>query len=187
MKKKIILLLLLLSPFFVSAGSASDSLKVRNCYVPLPAWWSEVKLTLPDSITSLELLQQYSETLRKDTAMGNNYFIKSMMLGIEQLNIFPAYIGDAYFEIGEYDEAIAVYEHILPCTKYEKGRSAEWECYLYYMIGKCFEMKKDKENALVWYRKAIDVKFQKGNPATADRYNTALCAYRCLMNIRCDN
>jgi tetratricopeptide (TPR) repeat protein len=170
---------------FVFAGER-DSLKIRDCYVPLPEWWNEVQITLPNSVTSLDLLKSYCEPFKKDTSAEKKIFIKSMLLGLQKLNIFSAYAGDAYFDIGKYDEAISIYKKIIPCTANEKGRSDEWKCYLYYMTGKCYEAKKDKENALTWYRLAIAPQFEKGNEATVARYKKALCAYRCLMNIQCD-
>lgn len=187
---KIYLLLsfsLFLNSFVFAAPAAiKDSLKIRDCFVPLPQWWNEIEINLPDSITSLQLLTDYSDQLKTDILSGNKAFIKAMFLGLQKLNVFPAYAGDAYFDIGNYDEALIVYKKILLCTANEKGRSDEWECCLYYKIGKCYDAKKDRENALTWYRLAIATRFEKGNSATVAWYDQALCAYRCLMNIRCD-
>lgn len=165
-----------------STGFPSD----KDCHVPLSPWWNEVKVSLPDSIVSLDMLRAYCDSLQKDSSSTDKIFLKTMFTGIQRLDLFPAYFGDAFFEMKDYDDAILVYEAIIPCAANEQGRSLEWECYLYMMIGKCYEAKKDKETALTWYRKAIDPRFKNSTPATLEKYEEALCLYRCLMNIRCD-
>ena len=175
---------------FLLSGSivhAADSLLIRNCYVPMPGWWNKADITIPDSVTSRELLDQYADLFFDDTTNGRRSFIKIYFIGSQKLALFPSYVGDACYHATRYDEAIAVYYSALKCCVNEKGRSDEWECYLYGMIGKCLEEKKDMEAALIWYRKAIDPRFEKGNETTKSNYKIALCFYRCLMNIRCDN
>jgi tetratricopeptide (TPR) repeat protein len=183
LKKKFPFFLFVLLPAFVFASPGKDSLRIRNCTIPLPVWWQEIPASVPDSVTSLELLRNYCEPFKNDSG-ENKLYIKSLFLGFQKLDLFPAYAADVYYDLGEYDEAINIYKTILPCTPGEQGRSAEWECYCYYKIGKCYEAKKDRDAALEWYRKAIEPRFKNG--VSSSIYKEALCAYRCLMNIRCD-
>jgi tetratricopeptide (TPR) repeat protein len=161
--------------------SEKDSTLIHNCNVNLPSWWNNVNISLPDSINSVDDLRVYCFTI-KDTSSK----VKLWYLGIKKMDLFPSYIGDAWFDIGRYNDALNLYQKILPCVVNEKGRSNEWECYLYYKIGKCYEGRKENNVAIEWYRKAIDQKFSVESGKTKINFELALCAYRCLMNIRCD-
>jgi len=158
-----------------------DSILIHNCNVTLPIWWNNVTISLPDSINSIDDLRDYCFNIKDSSSK-----VKLWYLGIEKMDLFPSYIGDAWLDIGRFDEAINLYQKILPCVANEKGRKSEWECFLYYKIGKCYEGKKDSNAAIEWYRKAIDQKFSIESGKTKVNYELALCAYRCLMNIRCD-
>lgn len=172
---------------FLKIGHASgeipigDSSQVHNCTLKHPSWWYDVHVSLPDSINSIEDLQFYCAKF-KDSLI----IIKLWYIGMKKMDLFAAHIGDQWFKIGEYNEAISFYKSILPCTTNEKGRGLEWESYLFYKIGKCYEEKNEKDLAVEWYRKAIDQKYTTDTPKTMNNYQLALCAYRCLMNIRCD-
>lgn len=176
--------------FFLLAGQSSfcnvatpekDSTLIHNCNLSLPIWWNNVNIALPDSINSIDDLRLYCFNIKDSSSK-----IKLWYLGIKKMDLFPSYIGDAWFDIGRFDEAANFYQKILACVINEKGRSNEWECYLYYKIGKCYEGKKENNVAIEWYRKAIDQKFSIEVGKTKVNYELALCAYRCLMNIRCD-
>jgi tetratricopeptide (TPR) repeat protein len=166
---------------YCGISSNKDSSLIHNCDVPLPSWWSTVSVSLPDSINSIDDLRDYS-SLFKDSLV----VMKLWYTGIKRMDLFPAYIADAWFNTRHYDAALSMYKQMLPCIENEKGRREEWECYLCYMIGKTYESKKEKEQAIEWYRKAIDQKFSLAGGKTKATYELALCAYRCLMNIRCD-
>lgn len=176
--------------FFLLAGQSAfcnvatpekDSTLIHNCNLSLPIWWNNVNIALPDSINSIDDLRLYCFNIKDSSSK-----IKLWYLGIKKMDLLPSYIGDAWFDIGLFDDAINLYQKILPCVANEKGRSNEWECYLYYKIGKCYEGKKENNLAIEWYRKAIDQKFSIESGKTKVNYELALCAYRCLMNIRCD-
>jgi tetratricopeptide (TPR) repeat protein len=184
MRALIIIILLFLGSFkqaLCKNAVPPDSIKIHDCYVTLPESVDAVTVSLPDSINSIEDLWSYTRTL-KDTLQQ----IKSWYTGIHKMDLFPAYLGDAWFNLHRYDEALALYKQLLRCTSNEHGRSMEWECYLYYKTGQCYELKNQKDTAIDWYRKAIAKEFSSEPGKTKSYYQLALCAYRCLMNIRCD-
>ncbi|MFN8114971.1 MAG: tetratricopeptide repeat protein [Bacteroidia bacterium] len=164
----------------VSIAQKESSI-IQNCTIELPSLLNKVNTSISDSVYSVEDLKIATSKINDSLTI-----IKMWYLGVKKMSLFPAYIGDAWFSVRNYKEAINIYQFVIPCAVNEKGRQNEWECYLYYKIGKSYEEMGDKNIAIEWYRKAINKIYSQETGKTKEYYDIALCSYRCLMNIRCD-
>ena len=78
-----------------------DSTLIHNCNITLPVWWNNVTISLPDSINSIDDLRDYCFNIKDSSSK-----VKLWYLGIQKMDLFPSYIGDAWFDIGRFDDAI---------------------------------------------------------------------------------
>ena len=157
--------------------------------VPKPAWWSGVEVTIPDSVYSVPDLDLFIQSLTaNDTGITRDHrTIKAWALGLQKLDVFPIALAQQYSMLLMHKESAKLYALLHKKAHTQKGKELEYECSMAYYAAKEYEAQPDKENALQWYRKAINLKYEKAGGEPARYYSLAQCAYRCLMNIACEN
>lgn len=182
-------LLVLLVPVMTACAQRDDNtILINTVHFPIPVWWNRAEVSIPDSVYSVPDIEVFAEAISAaDTGITRKHrIIKTWVLALRKLNVFPIPLAQQYSSLGMSREAAEVYTLLQEKARTQKGKELEYECSMAYFAGKEYEAAGDKDSALKWYRKAIHLKYHKAGGETAHYYSLAQCAYRCLMNIACD-
>jgi hypothetical protein len=153
-----------------STSASAKSLAIAGYAFELPSWWSQVNVTVPDTLKAEDDIRNYVYYVcGLDTGTINTWkqALKIWALACERLRLLPVYIAHCYKAGGDLAHAAKVYSDLYYYAGTQEKYVDWYRVYLSFNAGETYALLGNKVEAITWYEVAAGF---SGNADSAINY-----------------